>query len=198
MPVLPGLVERLALRLNRVPAPLIDVYAAVGFRILLAGVRLGVFEALSADPRSSRDLAVALGTDERGTALLLETLESLGYVRRAGDLFANTPVGEKWLTGSGESDFYLHYWGRALAERWDDLEESISAGGPTENLYHWLESRPEASNEFQRGLIAIARLIGGEVAGASTPSKTSRRGSAMRASSTSPGRIFCSRRATAW
>jgi len=166
MPLLPGLFERLAVRFNKAPAPLLDVYSAVGFRILLAGVRLGVFPALAKSPLSARELARALGTDERGTELLLETLEALGYVEQRGALYVNTAAAASWLSGKGDADFspYLRYWGTALAERWHDLEDSIRRGGGADNLYQWLERRPQASSDFQEGLVAIARVMSAEVA----------------------------------
>lgn len=49
MPINPNFLERtLFYSLNLRPGPVLDIWAAVGFRVVLAAVRLGVFEALRA------------------------------------------------------------------------------------------------------------------------------------------------------
>ena len=71
MPVVPNAAERLYfLRLNRAPAPLLDVFGAVAFRAALAALRLGLFEALREGPLKPSDLPQRLGTYERGTLIL--------------------------------------------------------------------------------------------------------------------------------
>jgi Dimerisation domain len=84
--------------LNLGPGPILDIWSAAGFRIVLAAVRLEVFEALDGAPLAAGPLAQRLHTDPRGTALLLNALEGLGYVRhaagRAGG-YANTAMTSK-------------------------------------------------------------------------------------------------------
>ena len=81
MPIIPTSIERLIFfQLNQAPGPLLDLFGAVAFRIVLSGIKLGVFDTLQAGPISAGELARILGADERGIAMLLDTLTTLGYV----------------------------------------------------------------------------------------------------------------------
>src|SRR5262249_33252792 len=100
MPVLPSVAERLmmlALHRGPGPGPMLDFLAAQAFRAVSTGVRLGVFEVLAAGPLSAGQIADRVGADPRGTELLLEALEALGYVRRRHRVYANTAMATRWL-----------------------------------------------------------------------------------------------------
>ncbi len=168
MPILPNFVERsIVFALNQAPGPLIDMWSAAGFRIALAALRLGVYDALDAGPLSPDELARRVKTDARGTAMLLDTLEALGYVRKQSGRYANTAMTTKWLTSNSPSSFaaFFRYWGALLSDRWDDLEDSIRNGKPAVNLYEWIEHQPDVSRDFQIGMIGIARFAADEIIG---------------------------------
>ena len=60
-PIPANLLERLALLAGRVPVPAVDaLYGLMKTRSIMAGVRLGVFEAIGHGTRSSADLARSL------------------------------------------------------------------------------------------------------------------------------------------
>jgi hypothetical protein len=145
----------------------LDIWAAVGFRMVLAAVRLGVFQALASGPLSAEALAARLSTDPRATASLLEALESLSYVRREGSgaapAYANTAMTARWLVGqSGQPSFAAGFeiWGVNLFELMDTLEDTVRTGRPGLNLYEWIEDQPEASRAFQDWMVAIAGFAG--------------------------------------
>src|SRR5918996_4786215 len=70
-----NLFERLALAAGQVPLPLLDaIYSLMKARCLMAGVRLGVFEALRDGPRTAAEVAAARGLDAECTGLLLRML----------------------------------------------------------------------------------------------------------------------------
>ena len=61
---------------------MLDFLGAQAFRTVCVAVKLGVFEALSAGPLTAGKAARRVAADERGTTLLLEALDSLGYVKK--------------------------------------------------------------------------------------------------------------------
>ncbi|MEP7359870.1 MAG: methyltransferase dimerization domain-containing protein, partial [Anaerolineales bacterium] len=79
MPLLPNPLERfLFINLNLAPGPMLDLFSAAAFRAVLAGLELGVFDALAAAaPRTPDELALALAVDARGLAVLLGALAKL-------------------------------------------------------------------------------------------------------------------------
>ena len=166
MPIRPNFLERLLFfDLGLGPAPVLDIFAAIAFRAVLAAVRLGIFDALHGGPLTARELADRITADERGTAVLLNALESLGYVARKDGRYTNTAMAARWMVRNSPSNVAagFDYWGTILAELWDNLEESIRTGRPPTNLYAWVEQRPDTSQDFQAWMIAIARLAGDEI-----------------------------------
>lgn len=166
MPIVLSVPEQMILlNLNQGPAPVVDIFSAVAFRATLAGVRLGVFDALDDGPRSPADLARTLGLDERGVRVLLDTLASIGYVRARGARFALTRTAAKWLANSSPLSVAagVEYWGILFDQFFGNLERSIREGQPPLNLYAWIETQPEASSAFQRWMVATARIGGPEI-----------------------------------
>jgi hypothetical protein len=166
MPLVPNFLERLLfLTLNQGPGPTLDVWAAPAFRLVVAALRLEVFDTLEGRSLRASDIALQINTDERGTAMLLETLVGLRYLKRDGDRYRNTTMTRKWLLKSAEVNLapYLMFWGALMESRWGDFEETLRSGQPAVNLYEWIEDEPEVSRYFQEGMIALARFTGGAV-----------------------------------
>ena len=178
MPIVPNTLERLIFfGLNAGPGPLLDIFSAVAFRTVLAGVNLGVFDALHNGPLTSAELAHRIGLNERGAAVLLETLIPLGYVTKTGQRYANTAMTRKWLVRSSPSsiaDGYV-YWGTILQELWFNLEESIRTGQPPTHLYEWIETQPATARAFQQWMVALAHLNAKEIIGKLKLPSTARR-----------------------
>lgn len=168
MPIVPNLIDRLIFfHLNQGPAPLLDLFGALAFRTVQAAVTLGLVDALSEGPLPPDELARRIGADVRGTTVLLEALEPLGYVSRTDGRYANTAMTARWLVRSSPTTVAAGYdfWGATLPQLWGNLEESITSGQPPVNLYEWIEDQPEASEAFQTWMIATARLGAGEILG---------------------------------
>ncbi len=167
MPLQPNLLERtLFYTLNQGPAPLVDLWSAVGFRSVAAAIRLGIIAALAERSQTEADLISALQLDSRGCRILLEGLEQLGYVQVKKERYKLTGMSRKWLTDQAGTNFapYLTFWDGLLREFWNDLEETLRSGTPSQNLYEWIEDRPQLSQDFQEGMIAIAGFIKSEIA----------------------------------
>jgi hypothetical protein len=93
--------EWLALRLGRIPTPLVDTHLAFAFaRTLMVAVRLGVFEALAETDRTAAEVASRCGTADAPTARLLHALVGMGYLRpgRTADRVGLTRGSRRWLT----------------------------------------------------------------------------------------------------
>ena len=166
MPIIPNTLERLVfVTLNQAPTPVLDIFGAVAFRTVLAAINLGVFDALHAGPCTASELTMRIAIDARGAAVLLDTLQSLGYVRRKGTRYANTRMTTKWLVRSTPTNIIagFAFWDTVLRELWTNLEESIRSGQPPTNLYAWVEHQPNVSRDFQAWMVAAARIVTGEV-----------------------------------
>jgi hypothetical protein len=152
---------------NQGPAPVLDIFSAVSFRIVAAAVRLKVFEALEQGPATAAEVAQRTGASERGMALLLDALAAFGYVEERDGQYASTAMTAKWLLPGSGADVSpgFEYWAAILDELWggQKLEETICRGHPATNLYQWIESQPQVSDAFQRWMVATARLVADEV-----------------------------------
>jgi hypothetical protein len=104
-------------------------------QILLTCVELGVFEALANHRAAASEIAVVIGTDNRGMELLLNAAAALGLLEKKEGYFANTSLTESCISPSGanslahslrlESVFY---------QRWGHLAEAVRTGKrPEEN-----------------------------------------------------------------
>jgi 2-polyprenyl-3-methyl-5-hydroxy-6-metoxy-1,4-benzoquinol methylase len=99
--------EALALAAGVVPTPLLDTIVALLLaRVVMVGVRVGVFEALAGEPRRATEVAEVCGTDGVATAKLLGALAGAGYLRVRDGRFTLRPVARKWLLK--ESPHSLH------------------------------------------------------------------------------------------
>ncbi len=156
--------ERLALTLGLVPTPvfhtLVPVLAA---RALLAGTKVGVFEALGQNPLTAADVAAKLGTEGEATGKLLNAMTGLGYLRAAGNGFVLSPGARRWLvSGSPRSlrDWVLEQ--ELLEWRWlEHLEDFVRTG-------HAVQAHDALSDDawgvYQRGMRSVAGLSAAEVA----------------------------------
>ena len=166
MPLTTNALERLVLiRLNQQPALLLDYFSTLGFRAAIAGIRLGVFDALEAGPATAVELANRLGTNARGTHALLEALTSLGYLRPRGGRYANAPTATRWMTRARDPDFVeaTHFLELAAFDLWADLEQSVRSGRPVRPVYEWLEADVERSAAFQAWTRWIASVAAPEI-----------------------------------
>ena len=114
-----NLVERLALALELVPAPAIEAWFSFMLaRVIMAGTKLGVFEALAVGPLTCDEVAERCGTDRRATAKLLNALVGAGCVSFEGGRYRLAPAARGCLLESSPNSWrdqtLLHY----LEWRW--------------------------------------------------------------------------------
>ena len=167
MPIVPNAVEQfMFFTLNQGPGVTLDLWGGPAFQVVLAAIRLNVFETLDQRPCSPEELATAIHADPRGMKILLDTLATLGYVQKSGNRFSNAAMTSKWLVDSGSINFspYFQFWGEVLHKLWSNVEDSFRGGNVPINLYDWIEDQPEASRYFQEGMIAIAKYVADYIA----------------------------------
>ena len=116
MPVLPSFLERIImLNLNQAPGVMLDLLGTAAFQIVMAAVRLELFEALKSSPQTVEEIASFTQTDQRGTEALINALVPLGYITKQNGQYALTPLTKKWLLKDSPSSFVqgLEFWGHA-------------------------------------------------------------------------------------
>lgn len=172
MPVQPNFLERLLLfRLNKGPAPLLDLFGASGFEAVTLARNLGVFTALDDGQRSAADLATAIDCDPDGIRLLANFLAVQGYLDASGDEYALTDMTRRWLTGAEGTNLgpWFDFWQELVFPFWrENAAAAVRSGGPAESFYEWLGDDSEQWAVAQRGFRSAASLLAPEVVDAAT------------------------------
>jgi SAM-dependent methyltransferase len=158
-----SIVEWLALRLELAPRALVDTHAAMLLSSTLnAAAELGLFDALAARPLTAEEAAAACSAAARPTALLLDALESSGYLRFKDGRFALTSRARPWLLSTDPSSIRDKLLLQAIEWRWmEELADFIRSGRPLE--FHGSMSDDERAL-YHRGMRALAGIAGREVA----------------------------------
>ena len=153
-----NLFERIALATGKVPIPLIDsLFGIIKARALMAGVRLGVFQALAGGPQTAAQLAAGLQLDERVLELLLRSLVFGGYLSQRKSGYELSPLARRTMIEGGD----MELWGYVLwnYQQWEmvaGLEDAVRSGRGCE--FHNTLKDPEAWRHYQRGMLELARL----------------------------------------
>ncbi len=149
-----------ALASGLAPAPIMEVFWGLGLaRSVIAGARLGVFEALAGGPKGAGELAEVLGCDPEALTALLNALNGFGYLKRGASGYTLSRKAARWLPpdAAGSNHHAMHMLGDLFALI--EPMEALIRGGEVENFHH----RPlpeETWRSYLRGLGASARLIG--------------------------------------
>ncbi len=160
-----GAFERLALLIDAVPVPAIDVLVPLlKARAIMAGVRLGIFKTLAAGPRSPEELAAELGLDGECLRLLLRVLVSSQYLRRSGERFELTSRAAQGLlpSGSAELSGYVEF----NYVQWDwiaELEQTLCTGRGVD-FHRRLPQTSPAWASYQRAMLELARPVAHTIA----------------------------------
>jgi (2Fe-2S) ferredoxin/SAM-dependent methyltransferase len=99
-------------------------------RALLTALELDVFTAIGSGT-GARQMADRLHTDARATEMLLNVLVSLNLLTKKIDIFYNTPITARFLSGDSPDNarpglmHNVHLW-----DTWSTLTECVRQGGP--------------------------------------------------------------------
>jgi len=161
--VVESLLDRLALLSGRVPVPIIEAFPSIVLaRCIMAGVRLGIFDALATGDLPAEGIAQLCGTETCATAKLLDALVGVHYLRCTRGRYRLTPLARRWLISASPTSVsdYLRF----NYSQWEWLgrtEDFVRTGDP---IRVHAEMTPAEWNAYQRGMLAIARLTAPEVA----------------------------------
>ena len=149
--------ERLALMLGKVPIPLLDTtFSIMKARSLMAGVRLGVFEAMREGYHSARELASRLSLDVDCLELLLRTLVHADYLAQRGDHYALSKLGRRNLISGAEMELFgFVEWNYTQWEFVGHMEELIRTGKGVD--FHSALEDPARWGHYQRAMLELAR-----------------------------------------
>jgi SAM-dependent methyltransferase len=157
-------IEWLALRGNAVPEPLVETQMAFSLaRTVMAGVKLGVFEAVAERARTAVEIAAACGTHPGATEKLLGALAGSGYLTYRSGSYAPTRKTRKWLLRGSPTNlcdkllFQFHEWD--MVDGYESFVRTgvpIGAHGTNDDAAFW--------SVYQRGMRNLASLSADEVA----------------------------------
>jgi hypothetical protein len=150
--------ERFALIAGRVPVPAIDaLFGPMKARSIMAGVRLGVFEALRDGPRSADEIATPLQLDPDCLDLLMRMLVVAEYLERTGDRFALTQLARDTMIAGGRMELFGYVqWNYTQWELIAGLEEVVRSGRGAD--FHERLTDAGAWQHYQRAMLEVARL----------------------------------------
>ena len=159
-----SLFERILAATNLLPAPLLETQIAFTMaRAIMAGVKLGVFDAVGGGATTPAAVAAACHTDPAATAKLMDTLVGCRYLRHRAGRYALAPKARKWLLRDAPRSIadkmLMHY------DEWDvvaKFEQYVASGEPLD--MHGTLTDAAAWQRYQRGMRAVAALSADEVA----------------------------------
>ncbi|MCX5800028.1 MAG: methyltransferase [Candidatus Eisenbacteria bacterium] len=97
-------------------------------RVLLTAFELGIFTALDGASRSSSQVAATLRAEKRATDRLMNALCAMGFLRKRGGRFSNTPHASRFLV-KGKPEYMaglmhtVHLW-----NTWSTLTQAVRRG----------------------------------------------------------------------
>lgn len=159
-----NLLERIIARTNLLPAPLLETQIAFTMaRSIMAGVKLGIIDAIGAGATTPADVAAACKTDPEATAKLMGMLVGCRYLRHRGGRYTLAPKSRRWLLRDSPhsiADKLLFQY-----DEWDivaQFEQYVTDGEPLD-LHNTLTDAA-AWARYQRGMRAMAAISADEVA----------------------------------
>jgi acetylserotonin N-methyltransferase len=135
-------------------------------KAMFAAVSLGVFDRLALGPADARMLAEEGDVDSM--TRLLDACRSLGFLRKDGDLYANTEVAATYLSRSSPRTLagYIGYSNNVLYPMWRYLEDAVREGGNrwkqtfgfNGGLFDHFYKTDEARRDFLLGMHGFGQL----------------------------------------
>jgi len=158
-----NILERSALALNLAPGPLMSGMWGMGLtRTFLAGVRLGVFEAIGREKKNVEEIARLTNCDPRGMQTLLNALNGFRFLKRQSGLYWNRKTIVNWFLPSARFPmievvpFFYDLW-----DALGNLEDAVRTG--TVQDFHRLGRPPELWDRYLRALAVFAQLASKEI-----------------------------------
>jgi len=150
--------ESALLATGLVPVAIFEAYGPAYARAITTATRLGIFEALSGDPRSARAVAETCHTNQRATEKLLNLLATMKYVRYRGGTYALARNARRWLLADASGSIRDFILMKDLEWSWIDHLESFVQDGRPLDVHGTMSTEDWAA--YQRGMRAQANLFG--------------------------------------
>jgi ubiquinone/menaquinone biosynthesis C-methylase UbiE len=153
-----SLAERLALMAGAVPVPLIDLsFGVLKARMIMAGVRLGVFNALAQQTHTAPSLAAAISVDPACLEMLLRCLVYAGYLELTGKMYSLSALSRNTMVeGAPREMTGFALWHYTQWQFIDHLETLIRTGEGVD--FHSTMTDPEAWSHYQKAMLEVARF----------------------------------------
>jgi hypothetical protein len=153
-----SLAERLALASGSIPVPLIDLsFGVLKARMIMAGVRLGIFNALGQQSLTCQSLSAALKVDPSCLELLLRCLVHSGYLQLDGGRYALSALARKtMIDGSARDLTGFALWHYTQWEFIEHLETLIQTGQGVD--FHKTMTDADAWRHYQKAMLEVARF----------------------------------------
>ena len=126
---------------------------------LHAGVKLGVFTPLSAEPLSAQDLAGRINCDGRGLEMLLNALTAMELLAKQGKTYIATPFAAEFLCRSSPKylgHIIIHH--HHLMSGWANLDQAVQSGAPIRGRVSH-EDAETSRESFLMGMFNLAMMI---------------------------------------
>jgi hypothetical protein len=148
------------------PEPILQL--AMGFmaaKHLFAASELGVFETLADAPAPLDALAARTGLTRRAGRITADAMVALGLLERDGDVYRNSPVADRYLTGRHAGDLrpLLRFWDRISYPTWESLATALAEGPPREVFELDADLQAIASAGIEAILTGPAQALGDAV-----------------------------------
>jgi hypothetical protein len=153
-----SLAERLALLVGAVPLPIIDLsFGVLKARMIMAGVRLGVFDALGQQSHTPESLAGALKLDASCLELLLRSLVFGGYLELSGNQYSLSALARKtMIRGAPRELTGFTEWHYTQWEFIAHLETLVRTGAGVD--FHATMDDPATWGHYQQAMLELARF----------------------------------------
>jgi SAM-dependent methyltransferase len=155
-------IERIALALGIPPVTLMDTHMSfMRARAIMVGTKLGIFDALAAQPLGADVVAARCGTAAAATEKLLNALAGSGYLQFASGVYSLSATARKWLLTDSPTSirdkvlFEFFEWSMT-----EHFEEFVRTGQPLE--MHTNQSA-EMWGPYQRAMRALSGLGAPEI-----------------------------------
>lgn len=150
--------ERVALWLRLVPVPILDLlFGSLKVRIIMAGVRLGVFEAMRDQSRTARELAGALDLDDVALESLLRALTHVRYLKRRKDRYGLSSLARRTMVAGAPAELTGYArWNETQLQILEQLETMVRTGRGVD--FHRTLNDRKAWEHYQRAMLEVARF----------------------------------------
>jgi hypothetical protein len=157
-PIPTNIIEQLALWTDRLPVPVMDaLFSIMKARGLMAGVSLGVFDALVSTAKTADGLAQELRLDKTSLELLLRCMVWAGYLRKSGDRYQLSRLSRKMAVSGAEMDLTgFVKWNYVQWRMVEQMETTLKTGRGMD--FHSTMTDPQEWAWYQEAMLDIARF----------------------------------------